>query len=213
VFCATSEELELLSMNSVELTRLPRVMLCSPDVCRQLALRQPPLGVPIILVSALAEESSVVKGLDSGADDYITKPFRRAEFLARIRGKLQLATVGAAAKQARQVGSAVADVVCMHRLPENDCTLEARVVMYNGRVPTSDACMGCCDGALQASAPAAGGVSGEERVVMCITDDEVNHIVLEGILHSQNYRSAGQACAAQHQQAQHVAHQLPPLCS
>lgn len=73
---------------------------CSPDVCRQLALRQPPLGVPIILVSALAEESSVVTGLDSGADDYITKPFRRAEFLARIRGKLQLASVE---QQARQV--------------------------------------------------------------------------------------------------------------
>lgn len=72
-------------------------------MCRQLALRQPPLGVPIILVSALAEESSVVTGLDSGADDYITKPFRRAEFLARIRGKLQLA----AAEQARQVGLVV----------------------------------------------------------------------------------------------------------
>jgi DNA-binding response OmpR family regulator len=72
-------------------------------VCRQLALRQPPLGVPIILVSALAEESSVVSGLDSGADDYVIKPFRRAEFLARIRGKLQLANAGEAP---RQVGGA-----------------------------------------------------------------------------------------------------------
>ena len=73
-------------------------------MCRQLALRQPPLGVPIILVSALAEESSVVTGLDSGADDYITKPFRRAEFLARIRGKLQLAKAGEAGEQqGRQV--------------------------------------------------------------------------------------------------------------
>jgi hypothetical protein len=43
---------------------------------------------------------------------------------------------------------------------------------------------------VQASAPAGGGVGGEERVVMGITDDEVNHIVLEGILQSQNYRSA-----------------------
>lgn len=75
-------------------------------MCRQLALRKPPLGVPIILVSALAEESSVVTGLDSGADDYITKPFRRAEFLARIRGKLQLTKAGEAAgeQQGRQVG-------------------------------------------------------------------------------------------------------------
>jgi len=41
----------------------------------------------------------VVQGLDSGADDYITKPFRRAEFLARIRGKLQLTGAGAARDQ------------------------------------------------------------------------------------------------------------------
>lgn len=34
----------------------------------------------------------VVKGLDSGADDYISKPFKRAEFLARIRAKLQLSS-------------------------------------------------------------------------------------------------------------------------
>lgn len=80
---------------------------CRPDVCRQLALRQPPLGVPIILVSALAEESSVVSGLDSGADDYVIKPFRRAEFLARIRGKLQLANAGEAARQVRGVGVGV----------------------------------------------------------------------------------------------------------
>jgi DNA-binding response OmpR family regulator len=63
-------------------------------VCRQLAARQPPLGVPIILVSARSEEATVVQGLDSGADDYITKPFRRAEFLARVRAKLLLAQAG-----------------------------------------------------------------------------------------------------------------------
>lgn len=44
------------------------------------------------MVSAHTDEAVVVKGLDSGADDYITKPFRREEFLARIRAKLQLAT-------------------------------------------------------------------------------------------------------------------------
>jgi len=41
--------------------------------------------VPIIIISARTEESEIVKALDSGADDYITKPFRINELLARIR--------------------------------------------------------------------------------------------------------------------------------
>lgn len=47
-----------------------------------------------------------------------------------------------------------------------------------------------CATAVQVSAPFAGGAGGQACVVMCVTDDEVNHIVLEGILQSQNYRSA-----------------------
>jgi len=69
----------------------------SPEVCRQLALREPVLSVPVIMVSAHKEESTVVQGLDSGADDYIIKPFRRGEFLARVRAKLQLSNAAAAA--------------------------------------------------------------------------------------------------------------------
>lgn len=68
---------------------------CRPEVCAELAKRPVSLPVPIIMVSAHAEEAVVVKGLDSGADDYITKPFRREEFLARIRAKLQLSANGA----------------------------------------------------------------------------------------------------------------------
>lgn len=84
-------------------------------MCRQLAKRQPPLGVPIILVSALSEEASVVQGLDSGADDYITKPFRRAEFLARIRGKLQLTGAGAGRDQVSRTPRSVYKMV-WHRV-------------------------------------------------------------------------------------------------
>jgi DNA-binding response OmpR family regulator len=40
------------------------------------------------MVSAASEETSVVKGLDAGADGYITKPFRRQELLARIAALL-----------------------------------------------------------------------------------------------------------------------------
>ncbi|MGB9668884.1 MAG: response regulator [Anaerolineales bacterium] len=42
-------------------------------------------NVPIILLTAIGEEEAVVKGLECGADDYIQKPFRLKEFLARLR--------------------------------------------------------------------------------------------------------------------------------
>ena len=45
--------------------------------------------VPIILLTARSEESDKVQGLDSGADDYITKPFSTQELLARIRAVLR----------------------------------------------------------------------------------------------------------------------------
>ena len=44
---------------------------------------------PIIFISARAEESNIVYGLDIGADDYITKPFRNNELVSRIRSVLR----------------------------------------------------------------------------------------------------------------------------
>ena len=45
--------------------------------------------VPIILLSAKTEEEDVVRGLELGADDYVTKPFRLTELLARVRAHLR----------------------------------------------------------------------------------------------------------------------------
>jgi len=53
------------------------------EVCRRLRAARP--KVQILLLTALAEEVHAVDGLDAGADDYITKPFRLAELLARVR--------------------------------------------------------------------------------------------------------------------------------
>ena len=52
------------------------------DLCRDLAGRA---VAPILIVSASAQESDKVRGLDLGADDYVTKPFLTGELLARIR--------------------------------------------------------------------------------------------------------------------------------
>ncbi|GAB4399236.1 MAG: response regulator transcription factor [Anaerolineales bacterium] len=48
--------------------------------------------VPIILLTAKFDEADIVQGLDAGADDYITKPFLRDEFLARVRAALRRVT-------------------------------------------------------------------------------------------------------------------------
>lgn len=46
-------------------------------------------GLPVIFLTASGDESSVVLGLDMGADDYIAKPFRARELVSRIRGALR----------------------------------------------------------------------------------------------------------------------------
>jgi DNA-binding response OmpR family regulator len=58
------------------------------DVCR--TLREKDLRLPIVILTARSEEADIVTGLDAGADDYITKPFRLAELLARVRVRLRL---------------------------------------------------------------------------------------------------------------------------
>ena len=57
------------------------------DVCRRIRASSPTL--PILMLTARADEIDVVVGLDAGADDYVAKPFRLAELLARIRSVLR----------------------------------------------------------------------------------------------------------------------------
>ncbi len=57
------------------------------DVCR--TLRQKGLDIPVIMLTARGEEGDQVRGLEMGADDYVTKPFSLRELLARIRAVLR----------------------------------------------------------------------------------------------------------------------------
>ncbi|MGL4174640.1 MAG: response regulator transcription factor [Dermatophilaceae bacterium] len=57
------------------------------EVCRR--LRQEGSSLPVIVLTARADEVDTVVGLDAGADDYVTKPFRLAELLARARALLR----------------------------------------------------------------------------------------------------------------------------
>jgi DNA-binding response OmpR family regulator len=56
-----------------------------------LAIRQLPSYIPIIMLTAKDEDIDKVLGLDTGADDYITKPFKSRELVARVRAILRLA--------------------------------------------------------------------------------------------------------------------------
>jgi DNA-binding response OmpR family regulator len=58
------------------------------EICKVIRSRPALASVPIIMVTAKGEESDVVIGLGLGADDYVTKPFRIKELLARIKARL-----------------------------------------------------------------------------------------------------------------------------
>jgi two-component system, OmpR family, alkaline phosphatase synthesis response regulator PhoP len=59
------------------------------EVCRELKSDVKTRDIPIIMVTAKGEESDVVSGLEMGADDYIPKPFRPRELVARVRSVLR----------------------------------------------------------------------------------------------------------------------------
>lgn len=61
------------------------------EVCRRLRASKSTSEIPIIMITARAEESQRVSGLDQGADDYITKPFSLREVQARVRAVLRRA--------------------------------------------------------------------------------------------------------------------------
>jgi two-component system phosphate regulon response regulator PhoB len=59
------------------------------EVCRQLRRLPETRAVPVVMLTARGEEADKVRGLDSGADDYITKPFSPGELVARLRALLR----------------------------------------------------------------------------------------------------------------------------
>lgn len=66
---------------------LPKVS--GVEVCRQLRARAETRRTPILMLTARGEESDKVRGLDTGADDYVVKPFAMSELTARIRALLR----------------------------------------------------------------------------------------------------------------------------
>ncbi len=59
------------------------------EVCRQLKTRDDTKNIPVIMLSARSEEVDTVRGLETGADDYVTKPYSLRELMARVRTQLR----------------------------------------------------------------------------------------------------------------------------
>jgi two-component system alkaline phosphatase synthesis response regulator PhoP/two-component system response regulator VicR len=79
------------------------------EVCRH--LRRAGNTVPVILLTARAQESDKVMGLEFGADDYVTKPYSARELRARVKAQLRRANVGTTRPTTYRFGDAELDVV------------------------------------------------------------------------------------------------------
>jgi DNA-binding response OmpR family regulator len=83
------ETLRMVSAGGVDLLVLDLGLpkLDGLEICRR--MRAAGCGVPVLILTARADEVDFVVGLDAGADDYVAKPFRLAELMARVRALLR----------------------------------------------------------------------------------------------------------------------------
>ncbi|HEY3687295.1 MAG TPA: MtrAB system response regulator MtrA [Streptosporangiaceae bacterium] len=104
------------------------------DVCRQIRAES---GVPIVMLTAKTDTVDVVLGLESGADDYIMKPFKPKELVARVRARLRRADEPA--PEVLQIGDITIDVaghaVKRAEVPINLTPLEFDLLVALARKP------------------------------------------------------------------------------
>ena len=81
------------------------------DVCKTLTTKEDTKLIPIILVTALSEAESLKKGLQSGAFDYVKKPFNRNELIARINSALRFSEMNQLLVEVEKVKTYAATVV------------------------------------------------------------------------------------------------------
>ena len=87
------------------------------EVCRQLRRNAETQSIPIIMLTARSDEADKVRGLNSGADDYLAKPFSPSELVARIQAVLRRANPGTN-DELLQYGDVVVDLAA-HRVRRN----------------------------------------------------------------------------------------------
>jgi DNA-binding response OmpR family regulator len=116
------------------------------EVCRILRGKVETRDVPIIMLTARSSEADRIVGLDSGADDYITKPFSLRELAARVRAVLRRGRVDTAAQHIYRGDHLVADFDAVHvavdgeavRLTRREFELLKYLVSNRNRVVSRD---------------------------------------------------------------------------
>ena len=98
------------------------------DYARRLKKDDLSREVPIIMLTARAEDEDTVQGLESGADDYMTKPFSPRELVARIRAVLRRG--GPAGEEEMLRANGLAIDLCSHRVSAGDTLLEMAPTEY-----------------------------------------------------------------------------------
>ncbi len=88
------------------------------EVCRQIRRRPATRDLPVIMVTARTEDQDAVRGLNTGADDYITKPFNMDALLARMRALLR--RVGTVPTKGRLLFHDIAMDLAAHRVQRNN---------------------------------------------------------------------------------------------
>lgn len=94
------------------------------EVCRQLRLEHG--SIPVLFLTARAEESDRIRGFDVGADDYVVKPFSMKELIARVRAILRRRTMLLTASAAQD--SADGDIETPARPAESTLTIDNLVI-------------------------------------------------------------------------------------
>src|ERR1700709_2010917 len=87
------------------------------EVCRQIRRKPATRDLPVIMVTARTEDQDAVRGLNTGADDYITKPFKLDALLARMRALLRRS--GAIGTKGRLEFHDIAMDLATHRVQRN----------------------------------------------------------------------------------------------
>jgi two-component system phosphate regulon response regulator PhoB len=100
------------------------------EICRR--IREQNRVVPIFFISGRQDEASVSRGLDAGADDFLVKPFRPRELMARLEASLRKVAAMHPGDDRRDRAAAGAGAVAVHVLGEAEIDLEAREARLHG---------------------------------------------------------------------------------
>lgn len=147
-----AEALAVLRQDPVDLVVLDVMLpgLSGLEVCRAIRTDRKTAGLPVVMVTARAEETERILGLDIGADDYLSKPFSPNELVARIRALIRRSKIAEPPPATMAFGTLVMDLDSHTvldagkevRLTAKEYLLLQYLLQHQGRVLSRDLLLG-----------------------------------------------------------------------